>query len=113
MSFIGEGEIPYPQLRNADIADPEAVYTRILRDIDTLYKKAELVHADLSEFNILYGDKPYLIDMGQSVTRDHPRALPFLMRDIRNINRFFSSRCDVQSDIKIFNAVTGLNEREP
>lgn len=113
MSFIGEGEIPYPQLRNADIADPDAVYARILRYIDVLYKKAELVHADLSEFNILYGDQPYLIDMGQSVTRDHPRALPFLMRDIRNINRFFSSRCDVQSDVDIFNAVTGLNTAEP
>ena len=31
---------------------------------------------NLSEFNILYGDQPYLIDMGQSVTRDHPRAYP-------------------------------------
>ena len=93
--------------------DPAGVYARILSDIDVLYKKAELVHADLSEFNILYGDQPYLIDMGQSVTRDHPRALPFLMRDIKNINRFFSSRCDVQSDIDIFNSVTGLNAAEP
>jgi RIO kinase 1 len=113
MTFMGQDEIPYPQLRNADITDPDAVYARILSDIDILYKKAELVHADLSEFNILYGDQPYLIDMGQSVTRDHPRALPFLMRDIKNINRFFSSRCDVRTDIDIFNAVTGLNEKEP
>ena len=89
------------------------VYASIIRDIDILYNKAELVHADLSEFNILYGDQPYLIDMGQSVTRDHPRALSFLMRDIRNIHRFFSSRCDVSSDIDIFNAVTGLNAAEP
>ncbi len=82
MSFIGEGEIPYPQLRNVELPDPGEIYARILNDIDVLFNKAELVHADLSEFNILYGDQPYLIDMGQSVTRDHPRALPFLMRDI-------------------------------
>ena len=113
MSFLGEGEIPYPQLRNVELEDPGETYASIISTIDTLYKKAELVHADLSEFNILYGDQPYLIDMGQSVTRDHPRALPFLMRDIRNINRFFRSRCDVRTDIDVFNAVTGLHEAEP
>ncbi len=113
MSFIGEGEIPYPQLRNAEIEDPQATYDRIVQCIDILYKKAELVHADLSEFNILYGDQPYLIDMGQSVTRDHPRALPFLMRDIKNINRFFKNRCTVQKDTEIFHAITGLNIAEP
>lgn len=113
MSFLGEGEIPYPQLRNVDLEDPAETYAQIISTINTLYKKAELVHADLSEFNILYSDQPYLIDMGQSVTRDHPRALPFLMRDIRNINRFFKNRCDVRNDVEIFNEVTGLNAAEP
>ena len=82
--------------------DPADIYARILKIIDILYNKAELVHADLSEFNILYGDQPYLIDMGQSVTRDHPRALPFLMRDIRNINRFFKNRCDIRERCRHF-----------
>ncbi len=113
MSFLGEDEIPYPQLRNVELEDPIETYAQIMTTIDILYKKAELVHADLSEFNILYSDKPYLIDMGQSVTRDHPRALPFLMRDIRNVNRFFKNRCDVRNDVEIFNAVTGLNAAEP
>lgn len=113
MSFIGKREIPYPQLRNVELKDPKETYAQITEIIDTLYNKAELVHADLSEFNILYGDKPYLIDMGQSVTRDHPRALPFLMRDIRNVNRFFKNRCDVSTDVELFNAITGRNEAEP
>ena len=113
MSFIGKDERPYPQLRNAEIGDAATVYQDITGYIETLYKKAELVHADLSEFNILYGDKPYLIDMGQSVTRDHPRALAFLMRDIRNINRFFRNRCTVKGDEELFNAITGLSTAEP
>ena len=113
MSFLGEGECPFPQIRNVTLSEPAEEYDAIMNMIDILYKKAELVHGDLSEFNILYGDKPYLIDMGQSVTRDHPRALQFLMRDIRNINRFFQKQCEVKTEYEIFNAVTGLNVAEP
>jgi RIO kinase 1 len=114
MSFLGEGECPYPQLRSVELEDPGAIYASVIGMIDTLYKKAKLVHGDLSEFNILYHDHPYLIDMGQSVTRDHPRALQFLMRDIRNINRFFKKRgCEVKTECEIFNAVTGLNVTQP
>ena len=114
MSFLGEGECPYPQLRSAEIDNPAQIYENIMAMIDTLYNKAELVHGDLSEFNILYSDQPYLIDMGQSVTRDHPRALQFLMRDIRNMNRFFKKKgCEVKTEYEIFNAVTGLNVSQP
>jgi RIO kinase 1 len=113
MSYLGENEIPYPQLKNADFEDAAGIYATLLKYIDLLYNKAELVHGDLSEFNILYSEKPYLIDMGQSVTRDHPRAFQFLMRDIRNINRFFKNRCEVRNDVEIFNSVTGLDTAEP
>ena len=113
MSYLGENEIPYPQLKNADFEDAAGIYATLMKYIDLLYNKAELVHGDLSEFNILFGEKPYLIDMGQSVTRDHPRAYQFLMRDIRNINRFFKNRCDVRNDVEIFNSVTGLDTAEP
>jgi len=114
MEFLGENERPYPQLRNVELEDPAQVYATVVSMIDTLYKKAELVHGDLSEFNILYHDQPYLIDMGQSVTRDHPRALQFLMRDIRNVNRFFKKKgCDVESEYAIFGRVTGLEVKQP
>ena len=76
MSFLGKGEVPYPQLRTVELEDPAKTYAQILGAVSTLYTKAELVHADLSEFNILYSDRPYLIDMGQSVTRDHPWTRP-------------------------------------
>ncbi len=113
MSYLVEDEIPCQQLKNADIDDPAGIYATIMKYIDLLYHKAEPVHGGLSEFNILYGEKPYLIDKGQSVTRDHPSAYQFLMRDIRNINRFLKNRCDVRNDVEIFNAVTGLDTAEP
>ena len=51
-----------------------------------MYNKANLVHADLSAFNVLiYRNKPYVIDLGQGVLSKHPRALYFLRRDINNI----------------------------
>ena len=107
MEFLGEGEVPYPQLRNAEVADYGAVYQEILGYIERLYREARLVHADLSEYNILYHEKPYLIDMGQAVTPDHPRAPAFLIRDIRNINRYFSRYCDVRDEQEIIGAITG------
>ncbi len=113
MQFLGEGENPYPQLRNATMDDPEATYREIISFIRMLYADAGLVHADLSEFNILFdGTHPYFIDMGQSVTLDHPRANAFLFRDLSNVNRFFSSYADVIEERELFAEITGRSPPE-
>jgi RIO kinase 1 len=113
MEFLGRGEVPYPQLRNAEIEDYGAVYRQILDYVERLYREARLVHADLSEYNILYHEKPYLIDMGQAVTPDHPRAPVFLIRDIKNLNRYFSRYCDVPDEEEVLRAIAGTGHREP
>ncbi|NQS78976.1 MAG: serine protein kinase RIO, partial [Methanoculleus bourgensis] len=61
----------------------------------------------------LYHEKPYLIDMGQAVTLDHPQALTFLIRDIKNLNRYFSRYCDVLDEQEIVRTITGTGRREP
>jgi RIO kinase 1 len=99
-------------LRNVRLEEPEEVYHSILSSIEQLFNRAQLVHADLSEFNILMGDQPYLIDMGQSVILDHPRAMTFLVRDIRNINRFFAKLCDIREDREIFQDIVGTERME-
>lgn len=109
IGFLGKDEQPYPQLRNVTLEDPAATYETIIGYIKTLYTSAKLVHADLSEYNILYGDQVYMIDMGQSVTLDHPQALRFLVRDIQNINRFFRTKTEVMEEKEIFTAVTGIS----
>ena len=113
MEFLGEGEAPYPQLRLAEVEDYGAVYQEVLDYVQRLYRDARLVHADLSEYNILYHEKPYLIDMGQAVTLDHPQALTFLIRDIKNLNRYFSRYCDVLDEQEIARTITGTGRREP
>ena len=53
-----------------------------------MYKKAGIVHADLSDFNILnFNDKPVLIDMSQSTTVKNFEADELLKRDIKNLAR--------------------------
>ena len=52
-----------------------------------------LVHADFSEYNLLYfKEEVYVIDVSQSVEHDHPMALEFLRRDCSNINEFFKKK---------------------
>jgi len=58
-----------------------------------MYQTCRLVHADLSEFNLLYNDKKvYIIDVSQSVEHDHPRSLEFLRMDIKNVTDFFRKK---------------------
>jgi len=95
MEFMGEERVPYPLLKNTHLENEEAklVYDKIVEYMRLLNKEANLVHADLSEYNILIdpADKtPVFIDMGQSVTLEHPNAREFLYRDVLNILRFFS-----------------------
>ncbi len=95
MKFIGEDEKPAPTLVNLgselkELVDVEELFEQIVENMKKLYNKAKLVHADLSEYNImLFENKPWFIDMGQSVLIDHPMAMSYLKRDIRNILRFF------------------------
>lgn len=55
-----------------------------------MYHHCKLVHADLSEYNILYHDSHlYIIDVSQSVEHDHPSAFDFLRNDLKNVEDFF------------------------
>ncbi len=91
MSFLGEGDLPYPQLNVLGPLHGEKDLDSILEDIRKMYH-AGLVHADLSEYNILIGDVPYLIDFGQGVVKEHPHAMKFLERDVSIILKFFERR---------------------
>ncbi|NOY11565.1 MAG: serine protein kinase RIO, partial [Archaeoglobi archaeon] len=96
MEFLGEDERPYPTLFELkrelpEVVNVEDLYAKVKENLIRLYRKAELVHADLSEYNIvLKNEEPYFIDMGQSVLADHPLASEYLERDVRNLLRFFS-----------------------
>ena len=46
----------YPRLKDAVVEDEvyPVLYNQVLQDMRTMYQTCRLVHADLSEFNLLY-----------------------------------------------------------
>ncbi|XP_017382238.1 serine/threonine-protein kinase RIO1 [Cebus imitator] len=92
MSFIGKDDMPAPLLKNVQLSESKAreLYLQVIQYMRRMYQDARLVHADLSEFNMLYhGGGVYVIDVSQSVEHDHPHALEFLRKDCANVNDFF------------------------
>uniref|UniRef100_A0A2K5KI41 Serine/threonine-protein kinase RIO1 n=1 Tax=Cercocebus atys TaxID=9531 RepID=A0A2K5KI41_CERAT len=92
MSFIGKDDVPAPLLKNVQLSESKAreLYLQVIQYMRRMYQDARLVHADLSEFNMLYhAGGVYIIDVSQSVEHDHPHALEFLRKDCANVNDFF------------------------
>jgi RIO kinase 1 len=109
-----DGQVAHT-LKDVDL-DQEAaraIYERIVQYISLLYNRAQLVHADLSEFNILYRQgEPVIIDMGQSVTLDHPQARRFLERDIANVVHYFRKKYGMGSAEEIWEKLIKDKETE-
>jgi RIO kinase 1 len=90
MQFIGKNGDPAPELKELPPKNPELVYKELLEYIKRLYQRVELVHGDVSEYNVMmWRGKPVLFDMSQAVLISHPSAHAFLKRDLENLNRYF------------------------
>lgn len=94
MDFIGDDEgNPAPDLLHSKSVTSKD-YDEIIQQMSRLYQKAELVHADLSEYNIFKcsDGRIMFFDFGSSVNIKHPNSKQFLIRDMININGFFEKR---------------------
>jgi RIO kinase 1 len=92
MEYIGdETGSPAPRLKDAfPIENPADQLIETIKYIQMMYQQAHLVHADLSEFNILWHqNKQVIIDVSQSLSIYHINAPVYLQRDIRNILNFY------------------------
>ncbi|KAK2616484.1 Serine/threonine-protein kinase rio1 [Conoideocrella luteorostrata] len=115
MGFLGDKKgWAYPRLRDAVLSGDDvdqqwrSLYVQLLGIMRKMYQVCRLVHADLSEYNILYHKGLlYIIDVSQSVEPDHPRSLEFLRMDIKNVGDFFRRKgVDTLPDRAIFNFIT-------
>mmetsp|Transcript_22639 Transcript_22639/g.40837 ORF Transcript_22639/g.40837 Transcript_22639/m.40837 type:complete len:346 (+) Transcript_22639:1-1038(+) len=115
LRFLGENGWPSPQIKEIDMKKGSkkwtTLYAQTLVAVRRLYHCARLIHADLSEYNILicptwqasHGHlipsdertaddetlQVVLIDFGQSVEIGHPSAEKWLRRDLSTVRDFF------------------------
>jgi len=84
-----------------DLPDPWRVFTEIMENVKKAYQEASIVHADLSEFNVII--KPdfdiLIIDWPQWVPKSHLRSSEYLKRDVTNLVRFFNRRFGLGVDV--------------
>ena len=106
MEFIGRNGIPTKTLVESQIVEKD--YKSAISLIEQLYKQANLVHCDFSEYNIFKTKKGLILfDLGSAIDLEHPKAREFLKRDINNISRFFVKRgLTVENPIDVFNRIT-------
>jgi len=117
MEFIGKESNAAPRLKDAEIESAEEweeIYLKIILILRKLFKECKLVHADFSEYNLLYYEKKvYVIDVAQAVEDFHPNALSFLKRDCHNVNMYFEKNgVNTITDQQLFDIVSGFDKIE-
>ena len=106
LEFVGKNGVPAKTLVETEIDEND--YKDAISIISQLYKKAKLVHADFSEYNIFKTENGLVVfDLGSAVDIRHRNAKEFLERDINNITRFFVKRgLTVENPSDIFARIT-------
>lgn len=77
-----------------EIPNPHKVLGEILSNIRKAYLKAGIIHADLSEYNIILKPDMHIliIDWPQYVVKEHPNAQQLLRRDVENVLQYFKRK---------------------
>jgi len=85
-----------------EIPNPKSVLDEVLLNVRKAYLEAGVVHADLSEFNIILKPDGHIliIDWPQFVERNHPNAEQLLKRDIRNVVRYFQRKFGTKTKLR-------------
>ena len=106
MEFIGNDGKPEKTLLESEVDEND--YHQCIQIITDLFKKAKLVHADFSEYNIFKtNDGLKLFDLGSAVDLSHPKMMDFLKRDINNISNFFVKRgLTVENPVDVIDRIT-------
>ncbi len=96
ISYQGQRGTPAPLLKECPPDDPEEAYYTILKYIERGFILGKIIHADLSEFNIVNtGTELVIIDWGSAVKVSGPETYEFLLRDIKNITRYFQKEHEI------------------
>lgn len=87
LSFVGD-ENAAPKVKDKKPRNKKKFFNEVVESMKKLYKSG-LVHADMSEYNILnWNERSYFIDFSQATVTQSTNAEELLNRDIRNIANF-------------------------
>ena len=100
MEFLGDENGPAQPLNRARLSNDEAheIFARLIGNVELLLAQ-DLIHADLSPFNVLiWQERPIVIDFPQAIDPiDNPNATFLLLRDMENLCSYFA-RYGIEAD---------------
>ena len=98
MEYLRGKELVYYK----EIDDPQYIFDEIINQVRIIYQKADMIHGDLGEFNIVLDEigNILIIDWMQWIPREHPNAHKILKRDIENICVYFEKKYNLKSNIE-------------
>ncbi|MBE0518583.1 MAG: hypothetical protein IH630_05090 [Thermoplasmata archaeon] len=78
MRYLGDENGPAPRLHDTEPDDPKAFLEEVLRGVEAL-AGAGVVHADLSDYNILvHNGQPWFIDFSEAIRVDRTGSVPWM-----------------------------------
>jgi len=108
------GLIVGTELKHTEMEDATPILREIVRNMRVAYRKAKLIHSDLSEYNILI--KPdgriLIIDWPQGVEPSLPNAEAYLRKDVYNVITAFKRKTGLNPDLgEVLEYVKGERNR--
>ena len=103
---------PFYGSRLADaesLDDPQSVLEKIISNVKIAYQNG-YINGDLNEYNIMVNnDNIFILDWPQAIKVDTINANVVLLRDVKNILKFFSKKYKIERDIgNTINHIKGI-----
>jgi RIO kinase 2 len=103
---------PFYGSRLADaesLDDPQSVLEKIISNVKIAYQNG-YINGDLNEYNIMVNnDNIFILDWPQAIKSDTINANVVLLRDVKNILKFFSKKYKIERDIgNTINHIKGI-----
>ena len=91
------------------LEDPQSVLEKIISNVKIAYQNG-YINGDLNEYNIMVNnDNIFILDWPQAIKVDTINANVVLLRDVKNILKFFSKKYKIETDVEnTINYIKGI-----